>query len=729
MTRKMIVSVIAAAALLLPAALPAAAAQTEIRGVEFTFGSAPAADDVFTGTAAGSAAWEDDNIGDYFVFSGSELTVTSERKAVLAVINDTGSSDWFDMSADISVDAGGSQSESYQTGLAFGTGSNGYYQILFTASGELMLAKTDTMDTAMRGEVLAAAAVGETMTLDGTSYPLLVSLQDNDITVSVNGTALLEYTFDEDIAPGGFGFFTTRNMTAVYSGFKITKYEEYVPASESDYYPKNMSVYESYTRLGISWLNPAQPISSIQVLDAETGLAAQFDDTISLDPGAANNVFVTDLSSTVPSNYRIIFEFSDGHEPVEYVAGGLAYGKGTYYDYEQDTSNKIPDWDVFFNIPTATYGSVPAYIQVDRDEKYSGNSSAKFTGSYAIDYDNDFYQLRISALTAYDPSYTYRVSMKVKYTNAKDSVILVYANRAMNSYADGTSDPRYGVGTNLTPKDSSDGWEDVSFIMEPQTDQGIPRESGKEFAVRILSTAEAFWIDDIEMVPIDENGNDIGENILPNSSLEADDNDPCGNVRVDTVNTSLMNGTASLSWENPNDAQLKSIRIYREINGELCECAFLSSSTSSIDIGNISSQSESERFIIKTVDTADNVSSGASIELSPEFDDCVYGNIVFSSGGTVLDDIPEGFEGNVTASISVTNHALDDFSGCLAVAAYQDGVLKSVSVSPEAWFRQGAGETQVSANVSVASGSGWQIKAFLLDDIINMKLLTDEAEI
>ena len=161
--------------------------------------------------------------------------------------------------------------------------------------------------------------------------------------------------------------------------------------------------------------------------------------------------------------------------------------------------------------------------------------------------------------------------MKVKYTNAKDSVILVYANRAMNSYADGTSDPRYGVGTNLTPKDSSDGWEDVSFIMEPQTDQGIPRESGKEFAVRILSTAEAFWIDDIEMVPIDENGNDIGENILPNSSLEADDNDPCGNVRVDTENSSLMNGTASLLWENPNDAQLKNIRIYREINGELCE--------------------------------------------------------------------------------------------------------------------------------------------------------------
>ena len=77
----------------------------------------------------------------------------------------------------------------------------------------------------------------------------------------------------------------------------------------------------------------------------------------------------------------------------------------------------------------------------------------------------------------------------------------------------------------------------------------------------------------------------------------------------------------------------------------------------------------------------------------------------------------------------MTNYALDDFRGCLAVAAYQDGILKSVSVSPETWFRQGAGETQISADISVTSGVGWQIKAFLLDDIISMKLLTDEAEI
>lgn len=553
----------------------------------------------------------------------------------------------------------------------------------------------------------------------GNTYDISVSLESgaqNDITVSgLSGGETYTFSVTAEFEDG-------RTDTA--SG-AVTA----ILVEEAGYQPKNMLVYESFTRLGISWLNPEKELASIEVLDYNTGAGAVFEDEISLEPGAANNVLVEDLPSDTPQNFRIIFRFADGHSAVEYVAGGLAYGKGTYYDYEQVTLTKVADWDIFCNIPTATYGSVPAIISVDRNEKAEGNNSLKFTGAYAKPYDNLFYQLRIKPFNSYDPSKTYRVSMKIKYENAQNSVILTYANKAMNSYADGTSDPRYGVGTNLTPKESSDGWETVSFLMEPETSDGQPRLSGQEFAVRILGTAEAFWIDDMEMVPVDEEGNVIGENILPNPGLEADDNTPSGNVRVDTQNSALKNGTAALVWENPDDAQLKNILIYREQDGELYECAVLSSSTESIELKNIPDTGETVRFVIKTADQSDNISSGASIELAPSFDDCVFGAVKFTSGGTELTSVPSGFEGTVTASASVSNYALDDFSGCIAAAAYCDGVLKSVSVSPAVWFRRGAGETAVSASVTITSGGSWTVKAFLLDDIVNMKLLTDEGEI
>lgn len=334
-----------------------------------------------------------------------------------------------------------------------------------------------------------------------------------------------------------------------------------VALEESGYHPKNVLVFETYTRLGISWINPSKSITSINVYDCATGNEAKISDvnTITLESGKVNNILLEDLSSKENANYRIVFNFGDGHEPVEYIAGGLPYGQGKYNDYEQSTSSKISGWDVFYSIQTAKYPVLPADIIIDRNEKASGESSLKFVGSYAKTYDNVFYQLRIKPFNDYNPNYTYKISMKVKYTNAQNSVILAYGNKAMNCYADGTTAPTYNVGTNLTPKKSTDGWETVSYLIKPTDASGNPRSSGLELAVRILNTAEAFWIDDIEMVPVDENGNAIGENILPNGGMETDDHTPCGNVKADKENSNLKNGTATLYWENPDDTQLKNV--------------------------------------------------------------------------------------------------------------------------------------------------------------------------
>lgn len=504
-----------------------------------------------------------------------------------------------------------------------------------------------------------------------------------------------------------------------------------VAVQESGYHPKNVYVFETYTRLCISWINPTKTLNSISVIDCATGLEADISDknTITLASGGVNNILLEGLSSAGISNYRIIFNFSDGHEAVEYVAGGVPYGQGKYIDYEQSTSKKISGWDIFYNINTANYPGLPAYIAIDRSEKASGKSSLRFSGLYAKYYDSVFYQLRIKPFNDYNPAYTYKVSMKVKYTNAKDSVILVYGNKPMNCYADGTSAPTYNVGTNLTPKKSTSDWETVSYLLKPTDPSGNPRETGLEFAVRIMNTAEAFWIDDIEMVPVDESGNAIGDNILPNSSFEADDNTPCGNVKVDSTKSSLKNGTATLYWENPDDAQLKNILVYRKIGSELYECARLSSSSDSMTIKNIPTDEENVTFVIKTVDTSDNISSGSKISLSHSADDLVFDKIKFTSNGKNLDEIADGFVGKIKATVKVTNNNATNFSGVLAVVGYQNDELKCISVSPAAQFNKGAGEISVSADIQIKSGNGWKVKAFLLDNITDMKLLTDEGEI
>lgn len=499
-----------------------------------------------------------------------------------------------------------------------------------------------------------------------------------------------------------------------------------VVLEESKYYPKNVLVYESYTRLGLSWINPQKPVKSITITDCATGNGAVYEDELSMAPGAANNVVVKDLSSTEVTNFRITFEFTDGHEAVEYVAGGLAYGKGAFYDYEQVTSTKVTDWNVFHNIQTANYTSIPAYISIDRDEKASGESSIKLVSNYAKAYSNVYMRLYRN-LTDYDPAYTYRVSMKVKYENAKDSVLVTYDNSAMNSYADGSNAPTVNVGSNLTPKISSNGWEEVSFIMSPETASGNPRVTGKVFAIQMVSgkTCEAFWIDDIEIVPIDSMGNVIGDSIITNNGLEVTDNEPCGNVKIKAEECSLKDGMAKLVWNESEESQLKAIKVYRESEGVLHECATLAASASGVEIGSIAG--DDVRFVIKTVDTSDNVSGGSEITLTASTSKLVIGDITFKYNGNKVLTIPAGASGRINVSISVTNNGADSFEGSIWTAVYKDGILTEVSSSDTTMFAQNSGTKTIETNATISEGC--VVKAFFMDNITNMKLLASSAEL
>ncbi len=563
-----------------------------------------------------------------------------------------------------------------------------------------------------------AAGVIESIAItdaDGNPYSVNVSKEagaKNEVKIDVPGGETVTFTVTITFV-GGETVSESGTITAVV-------------LEEAKYYPKNVLVYESYTKIGLSWLNPEKEIKSVKVIDCKTGLEAETEDSVSGVSGAANNVLMTGLASDSNANYRIIFEFTDGHDAVEYIAGGLPYGKGSYYDYEQNTYAKVTDWDVFYNLATASYGQIPAYISVDRDEKVSGESSVKMAASFADVYNNVFYQLRLKPLESYDTDHTYRISMKVKYKNAKNGVVLAYANKPMNSYADGTAAPTYSIGTNLTPKDSSNGWETVSYIMKPTDLQGNPRGEGLELCVRLIGTAESFWVDDIEMVPIDENGNAIGENILPNPELESSDNTPCGNVKLLSDSCSLKDAAAVLSWENPDDNTLKNIKIYRKVSGELYECATLSNTATEISIGNVTSD-ETAVFVIKTVDDADNISSGVEVELKPQLSNIVIGDIVFKNGDSMITQIPPGFDGRVTASVSVTNNGAESFEGSLWLTVYENGILKTITASDTTIFAKGSGTKTAEASASVTTGC--VVKAFFLDNIENMKLLTSEAEL
>ena len=91
-----------------------------------------------------------------------------------------------------------------------------------------------------------------------------------------------------------------------------------------------------------------------------------------------------------------------------------------------------------------------------------------------------------------------------------------------------------------------------------------------------------------------------------------------------------------------------------------------------------------------------------------------------------MTEIPSGFDGDVIASVSVTNNGEEVFSGSLWVAVYDArGILKEISYSETATFTAGNGKKTMEAQVSLSSG--YTAKAFFIDDIENMKLLADEA--
>lgn len=548
----------------------------------------------------------------------------------------------------------------------------------------------------------------------------------NTYNAPISLTAGVKNEVKIDVAGGETVTFT---VTVTFAGGETVSKSGTITAivlEEAKYYPKNVLVYETFTKLGLSWLNPEKELKSVKIIDLKTGMPAETEDSVSTEAGEANNVLVTNLASDVDANYKIIFEFTDGHLPVEYIAGGLPYGKGSYYDYEQNTFTKVTGWDIFHNVATASYGQIPAHIAVDRNEKVSGESSVRFYGSFIKGYDNVYYQLRQKSLSGYSAANTYRINMKVKYKNAKNSVLLAYGNKPMNRYADGNSCPQLNVGTNLTPKENSDGWESVSYIMEPTTAQGNLRGEGLELAIRIIGNCEGFWIDDIEMVPIDESGAVIGDNILPNPELEADDSTPCGNVKITSDGCSFKDGTAKLAWNNPDDNTLKNVKIFRKVDGQLYECATLSNTASEVVIGNITPD-EAAVFVIKTLDDADNLSSGSVVELQPQLSNVVISDISFKNGSDIMTEIPDGFEGSVTASVSVTNNGGAKFYGLLCLVVYENGIMKSISASEPAEFVAGSGTKTV--DVSVSASKGAVIKAFFLDDIENMKLLTGEAEL
>lgn len=494
----------------------------------------------------------------------------------------------------------------------------------------------------------------------------------------------------------------------------------YVPESdESKYYPKNVLVYEKEGSLGLSWVNPQRSLTAVKILNYETGLPYTVSETVSTAEGAKNVVLIKELSKEKSTKLRIVFEFSDGHDAVEYLAEGKA--SGIVSDYEQKTSTKVDDWTLFYNVKVAAIPQMPASATIERDE--NGNSYVKFRANHQSTYDNVYYQLR-QTLDDYDITKTYIIRLKVKYTNAKNSVLIAYDNTPLNRYANGMSTKQLNVGTDLTETESTDGWQTLEFIMEPKKPNGADRVSGKNLAIQLINSAEEFCVDEIEMIPLDADGKENGESIITNGSFTVSDNTPSSRAGIKAQECYAKDGSAHLSWTNPDDTQFARTIVYVERDKELFECASLSPTTTEVILNNLP-YGDSVKYVLRTVDTADNFSADSEIELTHQLSDCVISDIYYVYENEIIASLPDNVNGTVSAHIDVTNNKLPSFSGSLWVAVYENGVLKSVDSCETKIFETRSGKKTLNTYFNVPQKSGYTIEAFFIDDIVNMKLLAD----
>ena len=294
----------------------------------------------------------------------------------------------------------------------------------------------------------------------------------------------------------------------------------------TDYLPSNLMITPSQNALVLSWRNPASTeLKQVSIYDVTDGKEQLLSDTMSINSSKLLFYKVEGLENGKKYQYKLVFSY-DGKSDFVYYLGG-----STPIDYSFDT---LGGWNVRrWQHGVATY-YCPADCMVDTNVQKSGKASLKITSNV----DNTVPELKQDV-------YMYLERSVAMTTGKKYRMTFWQKTENFNGYF------QFFVNGQKWTNRESTFTEGVGSMDWTYMECELESAGTANLRIQIPCVCEALWIDDLEFYELNDDGEPVGENLIPDGGFENVVSADVGKISEVSVETS--NRKATLSWGLPDD--------------------------------------------------------------------------------------------------------------------------------------------------------------------------------
>lgn len=258
-----------------------------------------------------------------------------------------------------------------------------------------------------------------------------------------------------------------------------------------EYQPTNFNVYKLSNGLVLGWKNPStKELSEIKIYDVTDGSDSLTTNEISTTPGGIVLYKIPDLEIEKLYRYKIVFSFTDKPDVV-YIA--------------EDSTASVTQTGGAWSLLTRTgnAGYCPANIYVDETVSRSGKASLKLESN--IDRNvpellsNVYVNARQTLPLNVGSKYRFKFYVKGENVSQAPQIHMNWVGFDGRGTTDGTLIGTYD-------------WKEVSYTYTCKD----------QFMLIILmdGLCDGLWFDDMSFYEINDNGEEIGENLLLDGDFE-----------------------------------------------------------------------------------------------------------------------------------------------------------------------------------------------------------------
>lgn len=473
------------------------------------------------------------------------------------------------------------------------------------------------------------------------------------------------------------------------------------------YEPKNAGAIKGTTaaenKINVSWINPsATSLSKVSVygIDPETGVSALLSDSLDTTPNKVVEYMDT-LSEAGLKNYRILFEYSDGHQPVEvYVAGETSTAtevRRTLTKAPAEISSYTAR-DMTTNVPVTSF----------KLEEENGNHYIKYTTNIA-DGSDEKTSLYFVLDTKFDGDWQNNYTLKFKAKSENEVKFDIYGGE----YADNNN---LRSQNNVIP--ASDEWTELSYTVTHYWQAG-------NIFLGFKGAVEGLCIDDVTLTH--PNGTKHLERDFESNINTAFITPPTGAVAKGKSGAAELNIAQSEAWyvgaADASDSVTRianRYNIYEDVNGTRVLRATVAKPKLEVAIPTVTlSGLTNEKTYTYYVTCADNngtiESAPVSVTVTPT-DKLKVSDFGLYQGSSTKTKIKANMK--YAVKVSVVNGTAASQDAQLILAYYEDGALKSVVKSDKQTITSG-GSYDFSEDVAIPSTAGdtSELKCFIWNAI------------